>query len=133
MSVISSVVNFEENLSKSLPYCHLLLGQMAESAVSVKVCEHAAMASGDENSVISKICEGYQFVIAFSGKLFNTAPLFEKLSAFGYRFSDKSDAELALFCYIHFGEDSPGLLSGNFSYIIYDSMRRMVFCAVFIN
>lgn len=130
MSVISSVINFEENLSKNLPYCNLLLEQMTGNSRSVKVCEHAAMASPDENGVISKICEGYQFVIAFSGKLFNTAPLFEKLSSFGYRFSDKSDAELALFCYIHFGEESPGLLSGDFSYIIYDSMRRLVFAAV---
>ena len=130
MSVISSVVNFDENLSKNLPYCNLLLEQMTGNSRSVKVCEHAAMASAFEKGVISKICEGYQFIIAFSGKLFDTAPLFEKLSACGYRFSDKSDAELALFCYIHFGEQSPGLLSGNFSYIIYDSMRRQVFAAV---
>lgn len=130
MSVISSVVNFEENLSKNLPYCNLLLEQMTGNSRSFKVCEHSAMASAFENGVISKICEGYQFIIAFSGKLFDTAPLFEKLSACGYRFSDKSDAELALFCYIHFGEQSPGLLSGNFSYIIYDSMRRQVFAAV---
>ncbi len=130
MSVISSVINFEENLSKNLPYCNLLLEKMTGNSRSVKVCEHAAMASLNENMVISRICEGYQFVIAFSGELFNTSPLFEKLSSFGYRFCDQSDAELALFCYIHFGEESPGLLSGNFSYIIYDSMRRQSFAAV---
>ena len=130
MSVISSVVNFKENLSKNAPYYSLLSEQLVGSNRDIRVYEHAALAASQKESVTSIICEGYQFVIAFSGTLYNTDGLFSKLSALGYRFIDNSNAELALFSYIHFGEESPGLLSGNFSYIIYDAMRRRIFAAV---
>lgn len=130
MSVISSVVNFRENLSKNVPYYSLLSAQMVGNTRDIRVYEHAALAVSQKESVTSIICEGYQFVIAFSGTLYNTDGLLSKLSAPGYRFIDNTDAELALLAYIHFGEESPGLLSGNFSYIIYDSMRRRIFAAV---
>lgn len=135
MSMISCIVNFKENLSKSVPYCNLLLGQIngAKSplqSTDAKICEHAALCISQKGSAVSKICEGYQFVIVFSGILSDTDALRQELDGFGYRFTDGSDAELALFCYIHFGEKSPFKLSGSFSYIIYDSMRRQVFAAV---
>lgn len=128
MCIISAIANFEENMSKNSPYYNLLLKQDAPNMTSVKICEHAALCAQDTES-ISKICEGYQFIIAFSGHLYNTRSLYEQLSSLGYRFLDKSDAELALFSYIHFGKDCPGHLSGNFAFIIYDSMRRCLFAA----
>lgn len=132
MSMISCIVNFKENLSKNVPYCNLLLRQINDAGVShqdtdTRVCEHAALCTSQGGGIVSKICEGYQFVIVFSGTLLDTDAVRQELDGFGYRFTDESDAELALFCYIHFGEKSPLKLFGSFSYIIYDSMRRQVF------
>lgn len=132
--MISCIVNFKENLSKNVPYCNLLLRQINNAGVShqstdTRVCEHAALCTSQGGGIVSKICEGYQFVIVFSGTLRDTDAVRQELDGFGYRFTDGSDAELALFCYIHFGEKSPFKLFGSFSYIIYDSMRRQVFAA----
>ncbi len=89
-----------------------------------KTCEECALYG---ETTLSEICEGYQFLIAFSGKLDGSDALVLKLSAYGYQFNEKTDAEVALFTYIHFGEDSKNLLFGKFSMIIYDSMRHQVF------
>lgn len=134
MSMISCIVNFKENLNKNVPYCNLLLGQINDAGVprqstDTRICEHAALCISQGGDTVSKICEGYQFVIVFSGILWDTDAVRQELDDFGYRFTDGSDAELALFCYIHFGEKSPLKLFGSFSYIIYDSMRRQVFAA----
>ncbi len=130
---ISCVVNFAEKPIKNLPYYNLLMKQMTlgvpyEKSPDVWVGESAALCTGGEG-IISKICEGYQFVIAFSGELVEKDELINELSALGYRFTTGSCAELALNAYIHYGDKSLEKLAGAFSYVIYDTMRRQVFAA----
>lgn len=130
---ISCIVNFEEKPIKNIPYYKLLLKQITPGAehggyLDTWIGESAALCA-DGEGVISKICEGYQFVIAFSGELFEREDLIAELSALGYCFTTGSSAELALYAYIHYGEKSPQKLSGAFSYVIYDTMRRQVFAA----
>ncbi len=134
MSAISCAVNFKENFTKNIPYYKLLLKQINDAqAPPLKrggiFCEHTAIACKSAENVISKICEGYQFIIAFDGELLNSDSLKQELKSLGYCFSAENDAELALNAYIHFGEKAPEKLEGNFSFIIYDTMRRQFFAA----
>lgn len=130
MNAISAYVNFKENLSRNIPYYSLLAAQLSGGAEVSATCEHACLSAQSGSSVISRVCEGYQFDIVFSGRLLNKEELYGRLTDSGYHVSRDADGELALFAYIHFGEKSPSLLSGSFSYIIYDSMRRQIFAAV---
>lgn len=132
MSGISCLVNFKNILSKNVPYYDLLIRQIngtgAGSSGGVPwICEQAVLFSDAKGSTLSKICEGYQFTIAFFGNISNGDELRNELSTFGYHFLTDKDAELALSCYIHFGEKCAQKLSGEFAFIIYDTMRRQVF------
>lgn len=132
--MISCIVNFKDNLTKNTSYYKLLLNQINNaqgfsSCHTGSVCEHTALASDKEDNSISKICEGYQFIIAFDGNLENSEKLKNNLIRLGYSFTLGNDAELALNAYIHFGEKAPSKLSGSFSFIIYDTMRRQIFAA----
>ncbi len=134
MSLISCIADFKENFTKNIPYYRLLLKQVgdAQKCSSQKgswIGEHAAMSSSCEDNILSKICEGYQFVICFDGRLLNTENLMNKLSSLGYCFTFRNDAELALNSYIHFGEKALLELDGSFSFVIYDTMRRQIFAA----
>ncbi|MBQ7974888.1 MAG: hypothetical protein IJ300_04300, partial [Clostridia bacterium] len=102
-------MNFKNNLSKNIPYYDLLIRQIngtGENSFCGEplICEQAVLFSG---CTLSKICEGYQFTIAFSGKIENSDELKCELSGFGYHFLTDKDAELALSAYIHFGEKCP--------------------------
>ncbi|MBO5060106.1 MAG: hypothetical protein J6C82_04250 [Clostridia bacterium] len=134
MCAISCIANFKENLTKNLPYYRLLTEQINSTQISLKNCgswigEHAALCAPGSEKLITKICEGYQFVIAFSGELYDKEPLRHELDIPGYCFTYGCDAELALNSYIHFGEKSLSKLSGSFSFVIYDAMRRQIFAA----
>lgn len=72
---------------------------------------------------------GYEFVIAYNGELYNTAELRAELSGFGYEFTTKSDTEVLLYAYIHYGTGCLKKLNGIFAFAIYDSMRRRVVLA----
>ena len=132
MRGISCLLNFKNNLSKNIPYYDLLIRQIngftsAASSQEPWICEQAVLFSEAPDSIVTKICEGYQFTITFCGNILNGAALKKELSSFGYHFLTEKDAELALFSYIHFGEKCGQKLTGEFSFIIYDSMRRQVF------
>ena len=124
MKGISCFVNFKDNLNKNVPYYNLLMQKISgDDLKSLWIGEQAALSG----NTVSKISEGYQFTIAFHGRLASEkAPKDELLSA-GYHFLSEEDCELALLCYIHFGEKCVEKLCGEYSFIIYDSMRRQIF------
>lgn len=132
MRGISCLLNFKNNLSKNIPYYDLLIRQIngpgsVSSSKEPWICEQSVLFSDSSGSIVTKVCEGYQFTITFSGDLSNGDSLKKELSSFGYHFLTEKHAELALFCYIHFGEKCAKKLAGEFSFIIYDAMRRQVF------
>lgn len=132
MQGISCFINFKENLSKNAPYYNLLLRKIDSSgtetpARNLWIGEQAALCSGSLGDIVTKISEGYQFTIAFFGSLCDTTSIKNELCSFGYHFLSDKDAELALLCYIHFGQGCYEKLSGSYSFIVYDSMRRQVF------
>jgi hypothetical protein len=108
MRGISCLLNFKESLTKNPPYYELLSRQICmpeqESSLhSPCISEHTAFCTDSDSYIISRVCEGYQFTIAFSGDLVSFASQKEELSACGYPFLVHNDAELALLSYIHFG------------------------------
>lgn len=131
MKGISCLLNFKNNLSKNIPYYDLLIrqinGTLTESSQEPWICEKAVLCSDSSGSIVTKICEGYQFTITFFGDILNGDALKGELSAFGYPFLTDKDAEIALLAYIHFGEKCAHKLTGEFAFIIYDAMRRQVF------
>lgn len=132
MQGISCYVNFKENLNKNIPYYSLLMHQLngIENDIPPSnqwIGENAVLCASFSTNIISRICEGYQFTIAFQGELDSKNELKNKLANFGYTFCSENSAELALFSYIHFGEKCSEFLAGNFSFIIYDSMRCKIF------
>lgn len=129
MNRISCYVNFKENLNKNLPYYDLLIRQINGSGQDAEPwCgEHAILCSGTQSKTVSKICEGYQFTIVFLGYIHSPFTLKNKLLRFGYHFFTDDHAEIVLTAYIHYGEDFIKQISGEFSLIIYDSMRRQIF------
>lgn len=78
---------------------------------------------------MKRMSQGYEFVIAYNGELYNTAELKSELSGFGYEFETSSDTEVLLYAYIHYGTDCLKKLNGIFAFAIYDSMRRCVVLA----
>jgi len=132
MRGISCLLNFKENFRNNTPYYELLARQICSANYEFKsqnccTFEHATLSAEQEESIVTKVCEGYQFTVAFSGQLFCYEKQKAELSAFGYHFLSDHPAELALFSYIHYAEKCVEKLSGNFSLIVYDSMRRCVF------
>jgi len=131
MKGISCLFSFKNNLGKNIPYYDLLIRQIngcrRDSSQEPWICEKAVLFSNSSGSIVTKICEGYQFTITFLGSLLNGRQLENELSAFGYHFLTDKDAEIVLLSYIHFGEKCVEKLAGEFSFIIYDAMRRQVF------
>lgn len=131
MRGISCYANFKENLNKNVTNYSLVMPRIngIDDTVNqnIWVGEHAVLSCGTGGNITTKICEGYQFTIAFYGTLSSGDALKNELYGFGYHFLENSDSELALFCYIHFGERCFEKLKGYFSFIIYDAMRRQVF------
>ena len=69
MNGISCFVNFKENLSKNVPYYKLLISQICEDHKDIWISEDVALGACPKSSIVTKICEGYQFTIAFFGTL----------------------------------------------------------------
>ena len=78
---------------------------------------------------MKRVSQGYEFIIAYNGELYNTPELRRELEGFGYEFTTTSDTEVLLYSYIHYGTDCIKRLNGIFAFAIYDSMRRCVILA----
>ena len=78
---------------------------------------------------MKRVSQGYEFIIAYNGELYNTPELRRELEGFGYEFTTTSDTEVLLYSYIHYGTDCINKLNGIFAFAIYDSMRRCVILA----
>jgi asparagine synthase (glutamine-hydrolysing) len=71
--------------------------------------------------------DNYQLV--FNGEIYNYIELREDLIAKGYTFSTKSEAEVILTLYNHYGEDFVKQLRGMFSFVIWDKSTQTLFAA----
>ncbi len=143
MCSISGFINFRENYFKSDPcYAKELALNMASKqqhrgpdALNAWVGEHAAF-SHSRLAVIDieggtqpmkRTVQGYDFIITYNGELYNSEELRTKLKGFGYELSTRSDTEIVLYTYIHYGKSCVDYLNGIFAFAVYDIMRQRVF------
>ena len=143
MCSISGFINFRENYLKSNPDGYeKTAAKMAQvqrhrgpDAMGVWVGEHAALSHARLAVVdieggaqpMKRTVEGYDFVITYNGELYNSNELRCKLQAFGYELKTKSDTEIVLYAYIHYGKSCVEHLNGIFAFAVYDIMRQRVF------
>ena len=68
-------------------------------------------------------------ILVFNGELYNWLELKIKLTSYGYKFSTKSDTEVLLKGYQHWGTNILNRLEGMFSFGIYNRNTDELFCA----
>lgn len=69
------------------------------------------------------------FTVCYNGELYNTAQLRGQLTKAGFDFSTKSDTEVVLKAYMHYGADCVQHFNGIFAFAIYESHRKRLFVA----
>ena len=67
--------------------------------------------------------------IVFNGEIYNHVELRAQLEALGYQFTTRTDTEVLLQAYRHWGDDCLAHLEGMFAYAIWDGPRGRLFCA----
>lgn len=70
-----------------------------------------------------------RYYITFNGEIYNYKELRKSLLSEGAKFETKSDTEVILQAYIHYGEDAPKYLNGQFAFFIWDSQEQVGFAA----
>lgn len=67
--------------------------------------------------------------IVFNGEIYNFQSLKKELQNLGYHFHTKSDTEVILLCYYHWGKSFLNKLNGAFAFAILDSKKNIVLLA----
>src|SRR6267378_4198588 len=67
--------------------------------------------------------------IVFNGEIYNHLELRSALEQRGHRYATRSDTETILHLYEEYGDDCVHYLRGMFSFAIWDSSKRRLFCA----
>ena len=88
-------------------------------------------------SIIDLTPDGHQpmlssdqrYVLVFNGEIFNYVELREELRQQGVTFNTKTDTEVLLQAYIHWGEDCMNHFNGMWAFAIYDRMKKTVFAS----
>jgi len=73
--------------------------------------------------------ESGQIHLVLDGRIDNRDGLREILAAEGVNFRDASDAELVLKSYLHWGENAPIRMLGEFAFAVWDARYNALFCA----
>ena len=142
MCGIAGFINFKKNFMDDIPRYASVAKEMgavirhrgpdaAEEWVGENaVFSHVRLAvidiEGGRQPMRRTVC-GYDFIITYNGELYNTAQLRSELEKIGYHFTTKSDTEVLLMMYIHYGEECGKYLNGIYSFCIWDSMRQRAF------
>ena len=79
------------------------------------------------NQPIKKIIDGYEYVIVFNGQIYNYKELSLELRE--YNFDYNSDTEVLLYSYIKWGKKCLDKINGDFSFVIYDQLKKQIFFA----
>lgn len=73
--------------------------------------------------------EGAREWIVFNGEIYNHIELRTELETHGYRFTTRTDTEVLLQAYRHWGEDCLAHLEGMYAFALWDAARGRLFCA----
>jgi asparagine synthase (glutamine-hydrolysing) len=67
--------------------------------------------------------------IIFNGEIYNYLELRQELQSAGYQFKSRSDTEVILNAYLHWGEDCLRRFNGMWAFALYDLRKKRLFCA----
>ena len=68
------------------------------------------------------------YILMFNGEIYNHAELRSQLIKKGYKFeSSHSDTESLLYSFIEYGEKTPEMLRGQFSFIFFDKRKKNIY------
>src|ERR1043166_4668710 len=67
--------------------------------------------------------------VVFNGEIYNHLELRSQLEPLGYGFATRTDTEVLLQAYRHWGEDCLGHLEGMFAFAVWDPARNRLFCS----
>lgn len=70
-----------------------------------------------------------RYIITYNGEIYNFIELKEELMLAGFKFQSKTDTEIILAAYMHWGEDCVGHFNGMWSFAIYDNQKNTIFCS----
>ena len=73
--------------------------------------------------------QGRKVYIVYNGEVYNFKDLKENLVEKGYSFSSNTDTEVLIELFSKFGTDCFKLLKGIFAFIIFDNVKKKVYCA----
>jgi len=94
------------------------IGHRRLSVLDLSDAGHQPMASRDG-----------RYRIIYNGEIYNYIEIREELEQLGYEFHTKSDTEVILHAYRHWGKDCLGRFNGMWSFAIWDDGRKELFCA----
>ena len=83
---------------------------------------------GGKQPMIERFSFG-NYVLVYNGQIYNTKELRETLEENGFIFNSRSDTEVLLKGYIHYGRDIVKHINGIFAFVILDSNRNELFFA----
>jgi asparagine synthase (glutamine-hydrolysing) len=70
-----------------------------------------------------------RYVIVFNGEIYNYIELRDELVGYGYSFKTKTDTEILLISYIHWGEECLHHFNGMWAFVILDKVKKEIFGA----
>lgn len=94
------------------------LGHRRLSIIDLSLAGHQPMATDDG-----------RFVLTYNGEIYNFRELRAELEAQGYQFHSRTDTEVLLKAYMHWGQDCLTHFNGMFAFAILDKKERTVFLA----
>lgn len=94
------------------------LGHRRLAIIDLSPAGHQPMATEDGN-----------FVITYNGEVYNFLELRIELESLGYRFKSKTDTEVILYSYAHWGSECLTRFNGMFAFAIWDKTKQELFLA----
>ena len=70
-----------------------------------------------------------QVMLTFNGEIYNHIELRAELGAAGVRFNSRSDTEVLLRSYLHWGEDCVNHFNGEWAFAVWDNRRKRLFAS----
>jgi len=140
MCGIAGLVDWEQDLTQAQPLLEAMgrtLAARGPDAEGFWLSSHAAMAhrrlvvidpEGGGQPMVRRQ-DGRTCVLNYNGELYNTAELRAELESYGYRFSSRSDTEVLLVSFMHWGSSCVDHLNGIFAFAVWDDLSQSLFLA----
>jgi asparagine synthase (glutamine-hydrolysing) len=94
------------------------LGHRRLAIIDLSPAGHQPMATSDG-----------RYIITYNGEVYNFQELRIQLESQGYHFRSRTDTEVILYAYAHWGADCVKLFNGMFAFVIWDKLKKELFFA----